>query len=85
MNKSQRILFNTGITNSDKYINVQLEQDVNTIEFLSMNIDTKDIYQNFNADYGVLIGRVVANGGIGIPNAKISIFIPLNEIGRAHV
>ena len=79
MNKSQRILFNTGITNSDKYINVQLEQDVNTIEFLSMNIDTKDIYQNFNADYGVLIGRVVANGGIGIPNAKISIFIPLND------
>ena len=35
--------------------------------------------RDFNADYGVLVGRVIANGGIGIPNAKISIFIPLSD------
>jgi len=79
MNKSQRIYLNTGTTLTDKYIITQLEQEVNTIEFMSMEISTKDAYQNFNSDYGVLVGRVNANGGVGIPNAKISIFIPLTD------
>ena len=79
MNKSQRIYLNTGTTGNDKYIITQLEQDVDFIEFMSMDIYTIDAYQNFNSDYGVLVGRVIANGGIGIPNAKISIFIPLTD------
>lgn len=80
MNKTQRIKLNTGTTTTDKYIKVQLEQDVDTIEYMSMSIYTKDAYMDFNADYGVLIGRVLANGGVGIPNAKISIFIPLDDV-----
>jgi hypothetical protein len=79
MNKSQRIYLNTGTTTTDKYIITQLEQDVDIIEFMSMDIYTIDAYQNFNSDYGVLVGRVIANGGVGIPNAKISIFIPLTD------
>jgi hypothetical protein len=79
MNKSQRIYQNTGATQTDKYITLQLEQDVEVLEFMSLNIYTKDAYQDFNADYGVLVGRVTANGGVGVPNAKISIFIPLTD------
>ena len=79
MNKSQRIYLDTGTTQNDKYIITQLEQDVDFIEFMSMDIYTVDAYQNFNSDYGVLVGRVIANGGVGIPNAKISIFIPLTD------
>ena len=82
MNKSQRIYLNTGDTgnqNQDKFIKVKLEQNVETLEFMSLSISTADAYQNFNADYGVLVGRVIANNGIGIPNAKISIFIPLSD------
>jgi len=82
MNKSQRIYLNTGDTenqNQDKYIKVKLEQDVDNLEFMSLSLGTADVYQNFNADYGVLVGRVIANEGIGIPNAKISIFIPLTD------
>ena len=82
MNKSQRIYLSSGDTgneNQDKYIKVKLEQDIDTIEFMSLSLGTADVYQNFNADYGVLVGRVVANGGIGIPNAKISIFIPITD------
>ena len=78
MNKSYRVRVDT--TSSDNTeIKVKLEQDIDTLEFLSMSLDTKEFYENFNADYGVLIGRVTANGGIGIRNAKISIFIPLSE------
>ena len=86
MNKSQRIYLSTGTTGNngnDKSIIVKLEQDVETLEFLTMSISTEDAYQNFNADYGVLIGRVLANGSIGVPNAKISIFIPLT-VADAH-
>lgn len=79
MNKSQRILLNNDNKEDDKYIKVKLEQSVKTLEFLSMSIDTTDIYQNFNSDYGVLVGRVIANNNIGVPNAKISIFIPLTD------
>jgi hypothetical protein len=79
MNKSQRIYLNTGTTGNNKTIFFKLEQDVELIEFMSMSIFTTDAYQNFNSNYGVLIGRVTANGGIGIPNAKISIFIPLTD------
>ncbi len=82
MNKSQRIYFSTGNTgnfDSDKYIKVRLEQKVQTLEFMSMSFSTEDAYQNFNSDYGVLVGRVIANNGIGVPNAKISIFIPITD------
>lgn len=79
MNKSKSIQLITGTTTTDKYIIIQLEQNIDTLEFMSLNIDSNDIYQNFNADYGVLIGRVNANDGVGIPNAKISIFIPLTS------
>lgn len=79
MNKSQRIYLDVNALETDKHIKVQLEQNIDTLEFLSMSIDSRDIYQDFNADYGVLVGRVVANGGVGIPNAKISVFIPLTD------
>ncbi len=79
MNKSQRIFLNNNTAIADSHITIKLDQDVDTLEFLSMSLSTKDVYQDFNADYGVLIGRVLANGGVGIPNAKISIFIPLDD------
>ena len=80
MNKSQRIYFNTEDgSDTDKFVKVKLEQDTDSLEFMSMSISTKDVYQDFNADYGVLVGRVLANGGIGVENAKISIFIPISD------
>ena len=77
MNKSQRI--RTTVDGTDKYLQVKLEQNIDFLEILSLKIDQEQAYQFFNADYGVLIGRVLANGGVGIPNAKISIFIPLSD------
>jgi len=79
MKKSQRIYYNSDLCETDKDIEVRLEQETDSLEFLSMRIDTKDVYRDFNADYGVLVGRVIANGGVGIQNARISIFIPLAE------
>lgn len=76
-NKSVRI--RTTVGGTDKYLTTKLENDVDFFEILSLKVSQKDIYGSFNSDYGVIIGRVTANGGIGIPNAKLSIFIPLSE------
>jgi hypothetical protein len=78
MNKSQRIRVDLNESNT-RFVNARLEQNTKTLEILSLKIDQKDIYQNFNSDYGVLVGRVLANEGVGIPNAKVSIFIPIED------
>lgn len=78
MNKSFRINTEVG-SNVNKHIKLKLEQEYDRLEILSLTLDQRDVYQNFNCDFGVIVGRVLANGGIGIPNAKVSIFIPLSE------
>ena len=49
------------------------------LEILSLKLTQEEIYQPFCANYGVVVGRVIANRGFGIPNAKVSIFIPISD------
>ena len=76
MPKSYRIRTQVGV---DKYINVKLDQDFDFLEILSLKINQSDLYTKVCSDYGVVVGRVVVNGGFGLPNAKVSIFIPLTS------
>ena len=75
-NKSYRIRANVG---GDKVLNVNLNQDFNVLEVLSLKIDTDNLYRFHTSDYGCIAGRVLANGNFGIPNAKISIFIAVDN------
>jgi hypothetical protein len=75
--KEIRIKTDIGIDN--KYINFKLDQEFDNINILSLKLTQTDVYNTFNSDYGCVVGRVIANGGVGIPNTKISIFIPLSE------
>lgn len=65
--------------NKDKVVEVNLTQDVDTFEILSLKLNQKDLYRLHSSNYGIVVGRVLANGGFGIPNAKISIFVELSE------
>jgi len=76
MGKSYRIKTDVGV---DKNISFQLEQDFEFLEILSLQISQNDVYTRNCADYGVVVGRVIANGGLGIPNVKVSIFVPITE------
>jgi len=76
MPKSYRIRTQVGV---DKYINVKLDQDFDFLEILSLKINQSDLYTKVCSDYGVVVGRVLVNGGFGLPNAKVSIFIPLSS------
>lgn len=82
-NKSQRIKIDLS-ENTDKYLKIKLDQDIEQLEFLSLKLKQEDIYNSFNADFGVVVGRVIANGGVGIPNAKLSIFIPISEEDKSR-
>lgn len=76
MPKSYRIRTEVGV---DKHINVNLEQDWESLEILSLKILANDVYTRFCSDYGVVVGRVFVNNGFGLPNAKVSVFIPLED------
>jgi len=67
---------------NDKYLKVNLEQEFDFIEVLSLKISQEDAYRNFCSDYGVVAGRVIINSGFGVPNAKVSIFIPVDDIDK---
>jgi uncharacterized delta-60 repeat protein len=75
MTKSYRIKANPG---SDKNIRVQIDQDFDLIEILSLKLKQDEVYTRFCSDYGVIAGRVIANGGYGVPNVSISVFVPLS-------
>jgi hypothetical protein len=76
MNKSIRIRTNPRNT-TERYINVKLEQDFDTLNILSLTLKQSDIYRSFNANYGCVIGRVQSSG-VGLPNCKVSVFIPID-------
>jgi hypothetical protein len=76
MPKSYRVRTEVG---KDKAIKVQLEQDFESLEILSLKILQSDIYSRICADYGVVVGRITANNGLGLPNCKVSIFVPLTD------
>ena len=77
-NKLYRIRTTVG-READSFLDVHLDQDYDSLEILSLKISDKDVYKLHNSDYGVIVGRVLANGNFGVPNAKISIFIEADE------
>lgn len=81
MGDSYRIKTELGI---NKSINVQLDQEFEFLEILSLKIQQTDIYTRSCADYGVLVGRVTANNGFGVPNARVSIFIPIEQVDESN-
>ena len=74
MSKIYRIKTTPG---KDQNLTVNINQDFEEIELLSLKIRQEDVYPIGCANYGVIAGRVFVNGGYGLPKAKVSVFIPL--------
>lgn len=81
---SNNIRIKTTPNGTDKFLKVKLEQDFDFIEILSLKISQEDAYRRFCSDYGVVVGRVIVNGGFGVPNAKVSVFIPIDEVDKEN-
>ena len=76
MSSSYRIRTQVGV---DKSIKVTLDQDFEFLEVLSLKLLQNEIYTRQCADYGVVIGRISINNGFGLPNCRVSIFVPLSS------
>ena len=73
--KSFRVRTQVG---KDQNVTFELKQDFDLLEILSLSLTQRDVYTRMCADFGVVCGRVIVNGGFGIPNAKVSVFVPLD-------
>ena len=63
----------------DKVVHFNVTQDYDFLEILSLKIKQEDTYKLHVSDYGVIVGRVLANNAFGIQGAKVSIFINLDD------
>lgn len=79
MENNYRIRTDVG---SDTVLRVNLQQDYDFLEILSLKISQEDLYPINNSNYGIIVGRVLANDAFGIPNAKVSLFIPIDDADK---
>ena len=77
--ENNSIRIRTTPNSGDSYIKIKLTQTFDFLEVLSLKLSQQELYRIFAADYGVIVGRVIANGGFGVPNAKVAVFIPLDS------
>jgi hypothetical protein len=84
MSKSYRIRTTPGQDNGYLKVDVDLNQNYDFLELLSLKISQNEEYQSFCSDYGVVAGRVIVNDGFGVPNVKVSIFVPVDETDLAN-
>lgn len=80
-NKSYRIHTEIG---KDHVVNVPLNQDMSFLEILSLKLRQTNVYKLHTSNYGVLVGRVLANDAFGVQNAKISIFVELDDADKQN-
>jgi hypothetical protein len=75
----RNIRIRTKPNDGDKYVKIKIDQSFDFLEILSLKLTQAEVYRKFASNYGVIVGRVVANGGFGVPNAKVSVFIPIDD------
>ena len=80
-NKTYRVKINEGEEYAD--ISLNLNQDIDMFEMLSLKVNKENFYKLETSNYGCIVGRVLANDAIGIPNVKLSIFIAADEETKA--
>ena len=70
----------TGIgSDAPNVLNVKLQQTYDMLEVLSLKLSQTNTYNFYESSYGIVVGRVLANDAFGIPNAKVSIFIEVDD------
>jgi hypothetical protein len=80
MEKNIKIVLNQDTP--DERILVNLEDEFDNLEILSLKISSTDVYRKTSSDFGVIVGRVQTTNGYGLQNAKISIFVPIDPADK---
>lgn len=69
-------------TEDNSFVKVNLEQDFDNLEVLSLKITNTEAYTLSCSNFGVIVGRVMLNNGLGVQNAKVNVFIPISAEDR---
>jgi hypothetical protein len=80
MEKNIKIVLNEETPN--ERILVNLEDEFDNLEILSLKISSSDVYRKTSSDFGVIVGRVQTTNGYGLQNAKVSIFVPIDPADK---
>lgn len=86
-NKTYRIRTTANGADESNYLKVKLEQDYDILELLSLkiNMSSNSVYRTQSSNYGCIAGRVLGNNSVGIPNAKVSAFVPAEGADSAVI
>ena len=64
-------------------IPINLMQEYNSFEILSLKMNVDENYNSYTSTEGIVVGRVsTANNGLGIPNVRVSIFVPKGQYNQ---
>lgn len=64
-------------------IPINLMQEYNSFEILSLKMNVDENYNSYTSTEGIVVGRVsTANNGLGIPNVRVSIFVPKGQYSQ---
>jgi hypothetical protein len=73
------------LPDQNQYLKVNLEQDFDILDVLTLSIYGTDVYPNPCSDWGVIIGRVVDSNSFPMENVKIGYIIPLDDTDSNNV
>jgi len=63
----------------NQYLKVNIKQDFDVLDILTLSIYGTDTYPNPCGDWGVIMGRVVDSNSFPMENVKVGYVIPLDE------
>ena len=66
-------------------IPISFMQEYNSFEVLSLKLNVNENYNTYKSTEGIVVGRVsTANNGLGIPNVRVSIFVPKGQYSQTE-
>ena len=68
------------VPEQNQYLKVNIEQNFDVLDILTLSIYGTDTYPNPCSDWGVIMGRVVDNNSFPMENVKVGYVLPLDEI-----
>jgi len=73
----ENIVLKVDDLNTDNVISLNLEQDFDELKVLSLAVSSDDVYNRVSSNEGVIAGSIKLKNGVGVQNAKVSVFIPI--------
>jgi hypothetical protein len=69
----------------NQYLKVNLEQDFDALDILTLSIYGTDAYPNPCGDWGIIMGRIVDSNSFPMENVKVGYVIPLDDTDKNDI